>query len=41
MWGEGWHNNHHRFQSRPNIGERWYEIDIGYYLIKLIKNENL
>jgi stearoyl-CoA desaturase (delta-9 desaturase) len=37
MWGEGWHNNHHRFQSRANIGERWYEIDIGYYIIKLIK----
>lgn len=37
MWGEGWHNNHHRFQNRPNIGEKWYEIDIGYYLIKLLK----
>jgi stearoyl-CoA desaturase (delta-9 desaturase) len=36
--GEGWHNNHHRFQSRANIGERWWEIDIGYYIIKLIKN---
>lgn len=38
MWGEGWHNNHHRFQSRPNMGEKWYEIDIGYYIIKLIRN---
>lgn len=37
MWGEGWHNNHHRFQSRPNIGERWWEIDIGYYIIKLVR----
>jgi len=37
MWGEGWHNNHHRFQSRANIGERWWEIDIGYYVIKLIR----
>lgn len=37
MWGEGWHNNHHRFQNKPNIGEKWYEIDIGYYLIKLIR----
>jgi stearoyl-CoA desaturase (delta-9 desaturase) len=37
MWGEGWHNNHHRFQNRPNIGEKWWEIDIGYYIIKLIK----
>lgn len=38
MWGEGWHNNHHRFQNRPNIGEKWYEIDIGYWIIKIIKN---
>jgi stearoyl-CoA desaturase (delta-9 desaturase) len=37
MWGEGWHNNHHRFQNRPNIGERWWEIDIGWWIIKLIK----
>lgn len=40
MWGEGWHNNHHRFQNRPNIGEKWYEIDIGYYIIKLIGNKH-
>ena len=39
MWGEGWHNNHHRFQGRPNIGEAWYEIDIGWYLIKLLRKE--
>jgi stearoyl-CoA desaturase (delta-9 desaturase) len=37
MWGEGWHNNHHKNQSSPNIGEHWYEIDIGYYIIKLIR----
>jgi stearoyl-CoA desaturase (delta-9 desaturase) len=37
MWGEGWHNNHHRFQSRANIGEKWYEIDIGYQIIKMVK----
>jgi stearoyl-CoA desaturase (delta-9 desaturase) len=41
MWGEGWHNNHHRFQSRANIGERWYEIDIGYYIIKLIRTKTV
>lgn len=37
MWGEGWHNNHHRFQSRANIGERWWEIDIGYWIILLVR----
>ena len=37
MWGEGWHNNHHRFQSSPRLGFRWWEIDIGWTIIKLIK----
>lgn len=40
MWGEGWHNNHHRFQNRANIGEKWWEIDIGYWVIKLISKSN-
>lgn len=36
MWGEGWHNNHHRYQNKPNIGIKWWEIDIGFLVIKLI-----
>lgn len=40
MWGEGWHNNHHRHQSRPHIGERPWEIDIGYYIIFCIRKSN-
>jgi len=39
MFGEGWHNNHHLYQRSPNIGRRWYEIDIGYYVIKLIRKQ--
>lgn len=31
--GEGWHNNHHHYQSSANQGFRWWEIDISYYLI--------
>ena len=34
--GEGWHNNHHRYQSSTNQGFFWWEIDISYYLIKLL-----
>jgi stearoyl-CoA desaturase (delta-9 desaturase) len=34
--GEGWHNNHHHYQSSANQGFRWWEIDIGYYLIALL-----
>ena len=29
--GEGWHNNHHYYQSAAPQGWRWYEIDISYY----------
>ncbi len=32
--GEGWHNNHHFYQSATAQGWRWYEIDISYYVLK-------
>ncbi len=32
--GEGWHNNHHRYQSSTNQGFFWWEIDVTYYLLK-------
>lgn len=32
--GENWHNNHHYYQSSANQGFFWWEIDIGYYLIR-------
>ncbi len=35
MLGEGYHNNHHRFGSRPNFGVRWFELDPVYPFIKL------
>ena len=34
--GEGWHNNHHHYQSSANQGFRWWEIDVSYYLICLL-----
>jgi fatty-acid desaturase len=37
-WGDGWHNNHHRYPARPNFGERWYELDISYLMIKLLRH---
>jgi fatty-acid desaturase len=39
MWGEGWHNNHHVYQRDPSIGKRWFEIDIGYWVICLIRKQ--
>lgn len=32
--GEGWHNNHHAYQSSVRQGFRWWEIDLAYYLLK-------
>jgi stearoyl-CoA desaturase (delta-9 desaturase) len=34
--GEGWHNNHHHYQSSANQGFFWWEIDVSYYLIRLL-----
>jgi len=32
--GEGWHNNHHAYQSSARQGFRWWEIDATYYMLK-------
>lgn len=34
--GEGWHNNHHYYQRSTNQGFYWWEIDISYYVLKLL-----
>lgn len=34
--GEGWHNNHHFYQSSARQGWRWYQIDVSYYVLKLL-----
>jgi stearoyl-CoA desaturase (Delta-9 desaturase) len=34
--GEGWHNNHHAYQSSTRQGFRWYEFDPTYYILKLL-----
>ena len=36
-WGEGWHNNHHRFQKSARHGLAWYEIDVNWYIIKFLR----
>lgn len=35
--GEGWHNNHHNDPKNPRFGEKWYEFDLGWQIIKLIR----
>ena len=34
--GEGWHNNHHHYQSSANQGFYWWEIDLSYYVLRLL-----
>jgi stearoyl-CoA desaturase (delta-9 desaturase) len=31
--GEGWHNNHHHYQSTVRQGFRWWELDVSWYLL--------
>lgn len=35
-WGEGWHNNHHRFPKRSYYGDKWYELDVTGLTIQMI-----
>ncbi len=34
--GEGWHNNHHYFQSSTRQGFYWWEIDITFYILTVL-----
>lgn len=37
MFSSMLHNNHHGISVRPNHAVRWFEIDLGYYIIKVLK----
>lgn len=34
--GEGWHNNHHRYPATVRQGFYWWEVDITYYILKMM-----
>lgn len=36
-FGEGWHNNHHYNPKSANFGVRWWEVDVSYLVVKLIR----
>lgn len=36
MLGEGWHNNHHYFPASARQGMVWWEIDVAYYILRLL-----
>ena len=35
-FGEGWHNNHHHCPGAARQGERWWEIDLTWYGLKVL-----
>jgi fatty-acid desaturase len=40
-FGEGWHNNHHAHQTSARHGMLWYEFDISWLTLKLLKSVGL
>ena len=34
--GEGWHNNHHHFPGSARQGFYWWEIDVTFYVLRLL-----
>jgi len=36
-YGEGWHNNHHAYPRMANHGHRWWEVDVTFTTIRLMK----
>jgi stearoyl-CoA desaturase (delta-9 desaturase) len=39
--GEGWHNNHHAAPRAAAAGHRWWELDVTYWTILLLKGLGL
>lgn len=38
-WGEGFHNNHHRYPRSYTTSRDWWEFDVSGQIIKFIKND--
>jgi len=35
--GEAWHNNHHAFANSAKFGFKWWQVDLGYWVIRLLE----
>lgn len=40
-FGEGFHNNHHAHSSSAKLSVAWYEIDLGWCLVRLLRATGL
>ena len=35
--GASWHNNHHRYMNSARVGFYWWEIDLTFYVLKILE----
>ncbi|NER25379.1 MAG: acyl-CoA desaturase [Symploca sp. SIO1C2] len=35
--GDAWHNNHHAFPNSAKLGLKWWQIDLGYWVIRSLE----
>jgi stearoyl-CoA desaturase (delta-9 desaturase) len=40
-WGENWHKNHHALPRAACFSRAWYQIDVGWYTICLLRSLGL
>ncbi|MBW4520500.1 MAG: fatty acid desaturase [Scytolyngbya sp. HA4215-MV1] len=40
-YGEGWHNNHHAYPNVAKAGWRWWELDMTWWAIQLLRGLGL
>jgi stearoyl-CoA desaturase (delta-9 desaturase) len=40
-FGEGWHNNHHAHPASARHGLRWFEFDLTWQHVRLLKRLGL
>ncbi|GAA0166358.1 hypothetical protein Leryth_003056 [Lithospermum erythrorhizon] len=40
-FGEGWHNNHHAFQYSARHGLEWWQLDMTWYVVRILQTIGL
>ncbi len=40
-WGENWHGNHHAEPASACFSRHWWQVDIGWYTIRILKSLGL
>ncbi len=36
-WGENWHGNHHANPASARFSRRWWQVDLGWYVIRALR----